>query len=95
MTTDKPKNPAALSAALAASGTRFYEPPHAAAPAGSAFFAAREAEVTGQSYQPSPEEVQRRSRRNVAIALGIVAFIVLVYAITMLRITQNLPGAGG
>ena len=62
-------------------------------PSGSAFFEAQEAIPTGETYQPSEDEVKRRSKRNIAIALGILGFIVLVYSITVLRISQNIPGA--
>ena len=37
----------------------------------------------------SPEEVRARKRRNLWIALGLVAFIVLVFATTVLRLQQN------
>jgi len=34
----------------------------------------------------TPEEEKMRARRNRAIALGLAAFIVLVFAVTMLRL---------
>ncbi|GAA0194296.1 hypothetical protein QOZ96_000189 [Brevundimonas nasdae] len=37
----------------------------------------------------SPEEVRARKRRNLWIALGLVAFIVLVFTTTVLRLQQN------
>jgi hypothetical protein len=37
----------------------------------------------------SPEELRARKRRNVWIALALVAFIVLVFATTVLRLQQN------
>lgn len=93
----KQQVPPAVSAALASGQSRFYateeQTASQATPHSSAFFAAGEAQVTGQKYQPSPEEVKRRGKRNLAIALGIVGFIVLVYSITLLRISQNVPGA--
>jgi hypothetical protein len=36
---------------------------------------------------------KQRSRRNLAIGLGVAAFVVIVYLVTMLRIAQNV-GAG-
>ena len=41
----------------------------------------------------TPEELKQRKRRNIAIALGVVAFIVLVYVVTILRIGGSLSGA--
>ncbi len=37
----------------------------------------------------SPEELAARKRRNLWIALGLVAFIVLVSTTTVLRLHQN------
>jgi hypothetical protein len=39
--------------------------------------------------RPTPEELRARKRRNLWIALGLVAFIVLVFATTVLRLQQN------
>ena len=41
----------------------------------------------------TPEEQKQRKRRNIAIALGVVAFIVLVYVVTILRIGGSISGA--
>jgi hypothetical protein len=41
----------------------------------------------------TPEELKQRKRRNLAIALGVVAFIVLVYVVTILRIGGSISGA--
>lgn len=38
----------------------------------------------------TPEELAARKRRNVWIALGLVAFMVLVFATTLLRMQRNL-----
>lgn len=35
-----------------------------------------------------PEELKKRKQRNVAIALAIVAFIVIVYIVTMLKLAS-------
>ncbi len=56
------------------------------APPSSDFFAAREAQATGETYRLAPEEIKQRNKRSLAIALGIVLFMVLVFAITVLRI---------
>jgi CHASE2 domain-containing sensor protein len=37
----------------------------------------------------TPEELRARKRRNVWIASALVAFIVLVFATTVLRLQQN------
>jgi len=39
--------------------------------------------------QLSPAELAARKRRNVFIALGLVAFMVLVFTTTFLRMLQN------
>ena len=36
-----------------------------------------------------------RRRRSLAIALGLVAFVVIVFATTIIRIGQNRPDAEG
>ena len=41
----------------------------------------------------TPEELKQRKRRNIAIALGVVAFIVLVYLVTVLRMAGAAAGA--
>ncbi len=43
--------------------------------------------------QLSPEAKKRRDQRNVAIALGITAFVVIVFFVTILKISGNLGGA--
>lgn len=42
--------------------------------------------------QLTPEELKARTRRNRAIALGLVAFMVLVFITTMLRLQANVGG---
>lgn len=38
----------------------------------------------------SPEELQARKKRNLAIAGALVAFIVLVFAVTVLNLKRNI-----
>ena len=38
----------------------------------------------------TPEELKARSRRNVWIALSIVAFVVLVFLITMVKVEDGI-----
>ncbi len=40
----------------------------------------------------TPEELAARKRRNVAIALGLVVFMVLMFTITVLRLQANVGG---
>ncbi|GAD58865.1 MULTISPECIES: hypothetical protein [Brevundimonas] len=40
----------------------------------------------------TPEELKARKRRNIAIALGLVAFMVLVFVTTLLRLQANVGG---
>ncbi len=40
----------------------------------------------------APEETAARHRRNQAIALGLVIFIVLVFLVTVLRLSGNQGG---
>ncbi len=55
-------------------------------PQASDFLSAQEARATGESYAPTPEEIKQRNKRSLVMALGILAFMVLVYAITVLKI---------
>ena len=41
-------------------------------------------------FGEGPTAAQARRRRNIAIALGLVLFIVLVFSTTMIRLGQNL-----
>ena len=42
--------------------------------------------------QLTPEELKARKRRNLAIALGLVAFMALVFVTTLLRLQANVGG---
>lgn len=46
------------------------------------------------SVTMTPDELKARKRRNLWIALSIVAFVVLVFAITLTKIGAN-AAAGG
>ena len=52
----------------------------------------REGQATGEHHEVTPEEAKARNRRNLAIAFGVVAFIVIVYSTTILRLAQNTGG---
>lgn len=45
--------------------------------------------MTGDS-PPQQDFIKARKRRNVMIALSLVAFMVLVFSITAIRLSQNL-----
>ena len=42
--------------------------------------------------QRTPEELRAQKRRNVAIALSLAAFMVLVFVVTVVRLQQNTAG---
>lgn len=44
------------------------------------------AESSPAGYVLTPEEQKKRKQRNAAIALGLLAFIVLVFLVTIFRI---------
>ncbi len=41
---------------------------------------------TPTSYGLTPEEMAMRKKRNLAIALGLGVFIIIIFAVTILRI---------
>ncbi len=43
----------------------------------------------------TPEEISARKRRNLAIAAALVLFIVLVFTVTVLRLTSNIAANAG
>lgn len=43
----------------------------------------------------TPDEQAARNRRNVALALGLVAFIVVVFTVTVLRLSANIAASAG
>ena len=43
----------------------------------------------------TPEQEKARSRRNVVIALSLVGFMVAVFAITVVRLSQNIAAGAG
>ncbi|MCI5044440.1 MAG: hypothetical protein MRY72_07050 [Aquisalinus sp.] len=55
-------------------------------PSATDFLSMHAAHSTGESYTPSDEELKQRNKRSLAIAGGIVAFMLLVFMITVLRI---------
>ncbi|MDO1558044.1 hypothetical protein Q0812_01205 [Brevundimonas sp. 2R-24] len=38
----------------------------------------------------TPDEIAARKKRNLALALALVAFVVLVFGLTMARLAQNI-----
>jgi hypothetical protein len=43
----------------------------------------------------TPEELNARKRRNWAIAAALVLFVILIFTITVLRLTSNIAQAAG
>ena len=42
----------------------------------------------------TPEEMSARNKRNLAIAGALVAFVVLVFAVTVLNLKRNIEARG-
>lgn len=42
---------------------------------------------------PTPEAKKKRGQRNLAIALGLIGFIAVVYLVTILKIAGNISGS--
>ena len=59
------------------------------------FSEAGEGLPTGEMHQPTEAEIKARGRRNVAIALAVVAFVVLVYLTTFFRLAENIKAGAG
>jgi hypothetical protein len=47
----------------------------------------------GDRIDDAPESKKRRDQRNLAIALALVAFIAIVFIVTILKLSGNLGGA--
>ena len=58
------------------------------------FSEAREGLPTGETHHQSEAELKAQRKRNIAIALAVVAFVVLVYLTTFLRLAENLRAGG-
>ena len=43
-------------------------------------------------YREGPEAAKARSRRNIFLALALVAFVVLVFVVTILKLSGNVAG---
>ncbi len=55
----------------------------------------REGVPSGELHQLSPEEEAARKKRNLAIAWSLVAFMVIVFGITVVRLSQNVANGAG
>lgn len=65
------------------------------APAAENFgFHHREGQASGEHVPLTPEEEAARKKRNIAIAWSLVAFMALVFAITVLRLGQFAANSG-
>ncbi|OLF80870.1 protoheme IX farnesyltransferase [Maricaulis sp. W15] len=56
---------------------------------------AREGQPTGESLKLTPEQEAARKKRNVVIAWSLVAFMVAVFAITVVRLSENIATGAG
>ena len=56
---------------------------------------AREGQPTGETLKLTPEQEKARNRRNFVIAWSLVAFMVAIFAITVVRLSQNIAAGGG
>jgi hypothetical protein len=45
--------------------------------------------ASGEFVTLTPEQVKARNRRNIVLALSIVAFVILVFFITLAKIKEN------
>ncbi|MHA6288966.1 protoheme IX farnesyltransferase [Maricaulis sp. CAU 1757] len=54
----------------------------------------REGRATGEHLKLTPEQERARKRRNVYIALGLLGFMVVVFLVTVVRLTQNIAAGG-
>lgn len=41
----------------------------------------------------SPEEAKARNSRNMILAVSIVGFMVVIFLVTVVRMSENMPGA--
>tara|TARA_R110002073_G_scaffold205682_1_gene365484 strand:+ start:1246 stop:1503 length:258 start_codon:yes stop_codon:yes gene_type:complete len=56
-------------------------------------FLSREGIPTGEFVALTPEQIAARKRRNIAIGFSLLAFCVLVFVVTVIRIGQNFAEA--
>lgn len=49
-----------------------------------------EAHPTGEMVQLTPEQIKARKRRSQWIALGLFAFVIIVFTLTMTKIGANI-----
>lgn len=49
--------------------------------------------MSEQTPERTSEEIKRRNQRNVAIALGLSTFMLIVFVVTILRISVNVGAA--
>ncbi|WP_321499168.1 hypothetical protein [Breoghania sp.] len=52
-------------------------------------------ETSDSGIRLTPEQVQRRRTRSIAIGVSLAALVVLFYVVTMAKMGLNLESAGG
>ena len=55
-----------------------------------AVFESREAIPTGETVKLTPEQVHARKRRGQWMALALIAFVIIVFTITMTKMGQSI-----
>ncbi len=45
--------------------------------------------ITGNAFNESDEAAQARRRRSLALALGLIAFVVIVFVVTLVRLGSH------
>lgn len=45
-----------------------------------------------ETVKPSPAEREARNKRNIAIGIALVGFAVLIFAVTVMRLSSNIAG---
>jgi hypothetical protein len=49
---------------------------------------------TPEPYEWTPEELARRRKRSIAIAVVLAVFALLLFITTLVRLSGNMPGQG-
>jgi hypothetical protein len=50
---------------------------------------------TPEPHEWTPEELARRRKRSIALAIVLAVFAFLLFVTTLVRLSGNMPGQGG
>ena len=50
---------------------------------------------TPEPYEWTPEELTRRRKRSIALAVVLAVFALFLFITTLVRLSGNMPGQGG